>query len=358
VPEFKTNFQSIDKDIDRWMELYGTPDTILGRPVLRGIDKANAFVVDLYFEHQTWDALIKRFGATSANWATWPELTRLIDALREKRDIKRLKRLLGSMIAEHTLRFWEYHSFCRKGRVADSAESRFYRGAESEAELRSYKKELLLMVEQTRLIMQELGGTDYALKLSEDYQCIEQETRGKRLPKPVDRAIDENCFWELIETAKQNSQSSHKQLDLLLTALETFKAAEIKKFLLTLNGKMDALLHWDVWALAYLLMGGCSDDAFEYFRSWVILQGRRFVAVVLDDIQKLEHIPTGSFLVEELLSIPKLAYENRSGKPLRMAKRKPAQVKGKQWEEPDLQIRYPILYKRYGYSKQRSSRDN
>jgi hypothetical protein len=133
--------------------------------------------------------------------------------------------------------------------------------------------------------MIDLGETDYALRLSEDYKCIEQETRGKKLPKPVDRAIDENCFWELIETAQ---------------------------------------------------------------RSWLILQGRLVVATAMDDIQKLEQIPAGPLGAEGLLSIPQLAYENRSGKPLRLAKRKPAQVKGKQWEESDLQSRYPILYKRYG----------
>ena len=348
MPEFKTNFQSIDKDIDRWMKVYGTPDTIGGWPVLRGLDKANEFVINLYYEHEAWDALIERFGGKPDNWSTSPEFPRLSDALLERRDVRRLKRLWGSMIAARKMAFWEFHSFCGKGRVAGSHQSRFYEGDKSEAILLSNKKKLLETLDHTRRIMIDLGETDDALRLSEDYKCIEQETRGKKLPKPVDRAIDENCFWELIETAKQNSQSIPEQMDLLLMALETFKAAEIKKFRLILEAKMDALLHWDVWALAYLAMGGCSDDAFEYFRSWLILQGRHVVATAMDDVQKLEQIPDGPLGVEGLLSIPELAYENRSGKPLRLAKRKPAQVKGRQWEESDLQSRYPILYKRYG----------
>jgi len=30
----------------------------------------------------------------------------------------------------------------------------------------------------------------------------------------------------------------------------------------------------DLWGAAYLINGGCSDDAFEYFRGWLIVQGR------------------------------------------------------------------------------------
>jgi hypothetical protein len=350
MPDFKTNFQSINKDIDRWMEFYGTPDTISGTPVLRGLKKAEEFVFNLYFEHEAWDALVDHFvGTTTTNWSTWPELLRLRDALVQRRDVRRLKRIWGSMIAEHKIRFWELHSFCKKARVAGSTESRFYEdGAKSEAALLRTKKELLESLDDARSMMVDLGETGYALKLSEDYKCIEQEARGKKLPKPVDRVIDENCFWDLVETAKQNSESSPQQMDLLLLTLETFKASQIKQFRLILDAKMDALLHWDVWALGYLAMGGCSDDAFEYFRSWLILQGRHVVATAMDDIQKLELIASGSFGVEGLLSIPELAYENRSGKPLRLAKRKPARVKGKQWDESDLQSRYPILFKRYG----------
>ena len=351
MAEFKSNFQSISKDIDRWMDLYGTPDTLpAGTPCLRGLGKAEDFVFNLYYEHEAWDALIEYFGGTTANWSSWPELKRLEGVLMERRDVRRLKRFWGGRIAAHRIRFWEFHSFCRKGRVAGSVESKFYDegdgGAKSEASLARYKKELLETAEHTRRIMVDLGETDYAVKLSEDYHSIEQETRGKKLPKPVDRGMDENCFWELIETAKQNSQSLPEQMDVLLMTLQTFKAAEIKKFRLILDAKMDALLHWDVWALAYLTMGGCSDDAFEYFRSWLILQGRHVVASALEDIQKLEQIQSEHPQAEGLLSIPEQAYENRSGKPLRLAKQKPAQVKGKQWEEPELPSRYPILSKR------------
>lgn len=30
----------------------------------------------------------------------------------------------------------------------------------------------------------------------------------------------------------------------------------------------------DLWAVAYVVMGGCGDDSFDYFRYWLIFQGR------------------------------------------------------------------------------------
>lgn len=29
-----------------------------------------------------------------------------------------------------------------------------------------------------------------------------------------------------------------------------------------------------LWAAAYLMRGGCSDDGFDYFRGWLLAQGR------------------------------------------------------------------------------------
>jgi hypothetical protein len=30
----------------------------------------------------------------------------------------------------------------------------------------------------------------------------------------------------------------------------------------------------DLWGAAYLVNGGCSDDGFDYFRGWLLRQGR------------------------------------------------------------------------------------
>ncbi|TYB52801.1 DUF4240 domain-containing protein, partial [Nonomuraea sp. PA05] len=43
----------------------------------------------------------------------------------------------------------------------------------------------------------------------------------------------------------------------------------------------------DLWGAAYLINGGCSDDGFEYFRCWLVGQGREVYEAALDDPDSL-----------------------------------------------------------------------
>jgi hypothetical protein len=46
-----------------------------------------------------------------------------------------------------------------------------------------------------------------------------------------------------------------------------------------------------LWAAAYLINGGCSDDGFEYFRGWLIAQGREVFERVVADPDALAELP-------------------------------------------------------------------
>jgi hypothetical protein len=49
---------------------------------------------------------------------------------------------------------------------------------------------------------------------------------------------------------------------------------------------MDDLYTWDLWGAALLVNGGlCSDNGFEYFRAWVIAQGREAFSLARDDAE-------------------------------------------------------------------------
>ena len=49
---------------------------------------------------------------------------------------------------------------------------------------------------------------------------------------------------------------------------------ELIEFHRLFNRAMDDAYIWDLWGAAYLINGGCSDDGFAYFRSWLISRGR------------------------------------------------------------------------------------
>jgi hypothetical protein len=46
-----------------------------------------------------------------------------------------------------------------------------------------------------------------------------------------------------------------------------------------------------LWAAAYLINGGCSDDGFEYFRGWLIAQGRVTFERIVANPDALAELP-------------------------------------------------------------------
>lgn len=87
--------------------------------------------------------------------------------------------------------------------------------------------------------------------------------------------MSEEYFWDTINqtiiTSKKNYQL---QCQLLTQLLETKPNTEIIKFNNTFLALMANSYNYRLWEAAYALNGGCGDDAFEYFRSWLIGQGK------------------------------------------------------------------------------------
>src|SRR5262249_33459755 len=86
--------------------------------------------------------------------------------------------------------------------------------------------------------------------------------------------MDTSQFWQIIERSKAESGGDcDKQVDALTTILLELPAEEIEEFA-TIFGRFHAQAYRnDVWAAAYIMNDGCSDDAFMDFRSWLIGQG-------------------------------------------------------------------------------------
>ncbi|MFE1443572.1 DUF4240 domain-containing protein [Streptomyces sp. NPDC058739] len=98
--------------------------------------------------------------------------------------------------------------------------------------------------------------------------------------------MDKHEFWQLIETARDQvddpseSESVARRATSLLAdrPAETIRAAEEALWDLMADSYTNPL-----WAAAYIVNGGCSDDLFDYFRGWLIAQGQQvFERVVAD----------------------------------------------------------------------------
>ncbi|MGW2518811.1 DUF4240 domain-containing protein [Streptomyces sp. NPDC001617] len=81
-------------------------------------------------------------------------------------------------------------------------------------------------------------------------------------------------FWHLIETARSRTTADLPFDQALVALLACRSRQEILEYEERFDALHDALYRWDIWAAAYLIGGGCSDDSFMDFRAGPIAEGR------------------------------------------------------------------------------------
>ncbi|MFJ1791844.1 DUF4240 domain-containing protein [Kitasatospora griseola] len=93
--------------------------------------------------------------------------------------------------------------------------------------------------------------------------------------------MDNDEFWQLIDSARAAATPAVPFERALVDVLATRPEPEILRFGACFDRLHHALYRWDVWAAAYLIGGGCSDDSFMDFRAGVISEGRAWYEKVL-----------------------------------------------------------------------------
>ncbi|MDX2599116.1 DUF4240 domain-containing protein [Streptomyces caniscabiei] len=87
--------------------------------------------------------------------------------------------------------------------------------------------------------------------------------------------MDETEFWELVDTAREDAEGDPEdQADLLVERLGRLDPEAVLDFARHFESRYNRAYTWDLWGAATVLLGGASDDAFDYFRCWLIGQGR------------------------------------------------------------------------------------
>jgi hypothetical protein len=83
-------------------------------------------------------------------------------------------------------------------------------------------------------------------------------------------------FWNLIQESRLNSTNTTEQLENLKNLLIKNGTAITAAFHTNLCTTASTAYKWELWAIAYIINHGCSDDGFDYFIEWAILQGKDF----------------------------------------------------------------------------------
>ncbi|WNG29536.1 DUF4240 domain-containing protein [Cystobacter fuscus] len=166
-------------------------------------------------------------------------------------------------------------------------------------------------------------------------------------------------FWAIIEFSRRvvdperADGNARRQAEELWKQLSRLSPEEIVEFDAQFQDKMDAAFHWDLWGAAYLVAGGCSDDGFTDFRSWLISMGRRVFEDAVSNAESLLRVVDApgveDVFFEEFRYVPARAYEALTGRDFPVHKRAgPPAPAGEEWGEQELAHRFPAFWARNG----------
>ena len=162
--------------------------------------------------------------------------------------------------------------------------------------------------------------------------------------------MDENQFWTLVDEAKSRSTG---QLDQRPAALEAVLSTLPLESIQTFQRRYEQLLikanSWKLWAAAYIMNGGCSDDGFRYFRDWLISEGKALFERAIEEPDSLSSVPRREYFDLESFGYAALrAFEKKGGGELERDFRvEMAQPTGAEWQEGDLPTLLPRLSAKY-----------
>ncbi len=158
-------------------------------------------------------------------------------------------------------------------------------------------------------------------------------------------------FWGLIDQSRRGATDDcDAQVASLVPMLAALTPEEIIDFDSHLAERRIEAYRWDLWGIASIVNGGCSDDGFEYFRCWLIAQGQEFYEAVLASPERVADrvTPGEEAECEQLMYAANYAYENKMGSDLPPKRVKyPSEPQGERQSEEDLERLYPELCRRY-----------
>ncbi|MBC7804993.1 MAG: DUF4240 domain-containing protein [Akkermansiaceae bacterium] len=182
--------------------------------------------------------------------------------------------------------------------------------------------------------------------------------------------MTEDRFWDIVNQSRDgvrpgtvDEDANDRQSAKLTSLLETLSPDEIVAFDTVMHAVHRRSNHWDLWGVAYIISGGCSDDAFEYFRRWLLAQGREtFEQSVRDPDNLAQIIAIDNDMepdFEGFFHVAGDVYEAKTGKDLNdvfpnivyEGESDASEPQGDRWDEDDLPQRFPKTCAKFGWEE-------
>lgn len=190
--------------------------------------------------------------------------------------------------------------------------------------------------------------------LNEYQQNISKKVAKESLP------LDEDKYWHIIENVNANKESEEDYYDGLVNILSEFDAATILQFGIRTMVLERMAQSADLWRAAHILKSGCSDDAFEGFKRWLIIQGKDVFESAIqnpDSLSQYDFNDDWDYEFEKLADVHVEAFENKFlreaeeyisySKVGKYAKSKILDMEDKHFEDAILKKKCPKLFEKY-----------
>lgn len=164
-------------------------------------------------------------------------------------------------------------------------------------------------------------------------------------------------LWDFVETARDEVDDP-TDTDAVVEALAAQLAERGPDDVLAFDAALSHLLAdsytTELWAAAYLINGGASDDGFDYFRGWLVAQGRDTFEAAVAEPDSLADVPAvraamaeGEELESEaMLAVAWEVYEDLTGDELPETDRAALPQLEAMWDfddEHEMRVRLPRL---------------
>ncbi|WP_137990947.1 DUF4240 domain-containing protein [Streptomyces vilmorinianum] len=106
--------------------------------------------------------------------------------------------------------------------------------------------------------------------------------------------MNKQQFWELIAAARDQAIVPHESEVVAREATSLLADRPVEEIVAAEHVLWDLMVESysnPLWAAAYIANGGCSDDGFDYFRGWLIAQGREVFERAVTDPDALAELP-------------------------------------------------------------------
>jgi hypothetical protein len=171
-------------------------------------------------------------------------------------------------------------------------------------------------------------------------------------PKKSARKPDDR-WWDLIAKSAKGAEDSEAQAEQLEALVKELALEDIVAFDRFVQERIRDAFRSDLWAVAYIMNGGCSDDGFDYFLGWLVGRGKKHYEAALANPEEAARGVSADdepFENEAFWYVARRAYEAKTGKEGTydaVAPNVTRTLKGKLFDEDTVYDLHPKLAKRF-----------